>query len=434
MNDIEDDNRDIDNVINLSADIDTFNNSFEEPIQATRKFKLQRKSILKSSSISSPKISTEAITLILKDPMPESKTLPNSPQNTIDMNFRQKNIEMKSASWSHLPVLKTSQLSPSELMEAIVENQEESAKIIQRAYRLHLIRLHFKKIKELNLNNKNSYGVTHPPTMAPSVRVSMSQMQLKTNDPKVQGNSPPLEAINQSLSESPDVFELKKSTEKVVYDFQTSTGALTQDFERVETFNKKPKDCVKMFVKQFVEDELIVQEVANFINSSKKLDKSKIGELLGEPDEIYLKILKRYVTLQHFKNLSFDEALRLFMQKFKLQGEAQKIDRIMNEFATQYCADNPAIFKSPVTAYVLAFSIIMLNTDAHNQNIKKKMTLQEFLRNNRGIDDGKDLNDSFLKTLYFDIKFSEIKMNENADQKGIDIWNSIVPKPIVFLF
>lgn len=43
---------------------------------------------------------------------------------------------------------------------------------------------------------------------------------------------------------------------------------------------------------------------------------------------------------------------------------------------------------------MLTFSVILLNSDAHNTNIRKenKMTLDEFLRNNRGIDKGKDLD------------------------------------------
>ena len=44
--------------------------------------------------------------------------------------------------------------------------------------------------------------------------------------------------------------------------------------------------------------------------------------------------------------------------------------------------------------FLLTFSVILLNSDAHNTNIRKenKMTLDEFLRNNRGIDKGKDLD------------------------------------------
>ena len=45
---------------------------------------------------------------------------------------------------------------------------------------------------------------------------------------------------------------------------------------------------------------------------------------------------------------------------------------------------------------MLSFSVIMLNTDAHNPGVKNKMTRDGFLRNNRGIDDGQDLDGEML--------------------------------------
>ena len=43
-----------------------------------------------------------------------------------------------------------------------------------------------------------------------------------------------------------------------------------------------------------------------------------------------------------------------------------RIDRIMEKFAERYVRDNPGRFANADGAYVLAFAIIMLNTDAHN--------------------------------------------------------------------
>ena len=51
-------------------------------------------------------------------------------------------------------------------------------------------------------------------------------------------------------------------------------------------------------------------------------------------------------------------------------GEAQKIDRMMETFATRYCQLNPDIFTNPDTCYVLSFAIIMLNTSLHNPSVK----------------------------------------------------------------
>lgn len=98
--------------------------------------------------------------------------------------------------------------------------------------------------------------------------------------------------------------------------------------------------------------------------------------------------------------MTFDAALRKFLSYFWLPGEAQKIDRMMEKFAERYCSQNEGIFSKPDTAYVLAYSLIMLNTDAHSSQIKKKMTQQEFVNMNRGINDSGDLPTPFLEQLY----------------------------------
>lgn len=57
------------------------------------------------------------------------------------------------------------------------------------------------------------------------------------------------------------------------------------------------------------------------------------------------------------------------LQGFRLPGEAQKIDRLMEKFAERFVKCNPGSFKSADVAYVLAYSVIMLNTDAHNPQV-----------------------------------------------------------------
>ena len=65
---------------------------------------------------------------------------------------------------------------------------------------------------------------------------------------------------------------------------------------------------------------------------------------------------------------------RRYLDGFRLPGEAQKIDRLMEKFAERYVTCNPETFKSADVAYVLAYSVIMLNTDAHNPGVKVKMS------------------------------------------------------------
>ena len=47
-----------------------------------------------------------------------------------------------------------------------------------------------------------------------------------------------------------------------------------------------------------------------------------------------------FVDMLDFKDLPFVDALRLFLQSFRLPGESQKIDRFMLKFAERYIAGN----------------------------------------------------------------------------------------------
>ena len=58
----------------------------------------------------------------------------------------------------------------------------------------------------------------------------------------------------------------------------------------------------------------------------------------------------------------------------------------------------------------------MLNTDAHSPQIKKgRMTKAEFVKNNRGINDGQDLPETFLIAIYDEIYSNEIRMKDEVE-------------------
>ncbi|KAL0411865.1 UNVERIFIED_CONTAM: Brefeldin A-inhibited guanine nucleotide-exchange protein 2 [Sesamum latifolium] len=158
--------------------------------------------------------------------------------------------------------------------------------------------------------------------------------------------------------------------------------------------------------------------------------------------DLPLKVMHAYVDSFDFEDMEFDDAIRKLLEGFRLPGEAQKIDRIMEKFAERYCKCNPEDFISADTAYVLAYSVIMLNTDAHNPMVKNKMSAEDFIRNNQGIDDGKDLPEEYMRSLFERITKNEIKMKEDnfsIQQKqsvnsnrvlGLDsILNIVIRKP-----
>ncbi|MBA0666679.1 hypothetical protein Goklo_003056, partial [Gossypium klotzschianum] len=182
----------------------------------------------------------------------------------------------------------------------------------------------------------------------------------------------------------------------------------------VQLFNKKPSKGIEFLIKTKKVGNS-PEEVASFLKKNTAgLNETMIGDYLGEREEFALRVMHAYVDSFNFKSIDFGEAIRFFLSGFRLPGEAQKIDRIMEKFAERYCKCNPNSFTSADTAYVLAYSVIMLNTDAHNSMVKDKMTKSDFIRNNRGIDDGKDLPEEYLGALYDQIVKNEIKINADS--------------------
>jgi brefeldin A-inhibited guanine nucleotide-exchange protein len=57
----------------------------------------------------------------------------------------------------------------------------------------------------------------------------------------------------------------------------------------------------------------------------------------------------------------------------------------------------------------------MLNTDAHNPVVKHRMTKNDFIKYNRGINDGNDLPEEFLSSIYDEIVNNEIRMKDKLD-------------------
>lgn len=181
----------------------------------------------------------------------------------------------------------------------------------------------------------------------------------------------------------------------------------------VSLFNRKPSKGIDFLISTGKVGSS-PESVADFLKNTSGLNEIMIGDYLGEREEFPLKVMHAYVDSFSFEGMDFGQAIRFFLRGFRLPGEAQKIDRIMEKFAERYCKCNPNSFTSADTAYVLAYSVIMLNTDAHNSMVKDKMSKADFIRNNRGIDDGKDLPEEYLGSLYDQIVKNEIKMNADS--------------------
>lgn len=61
-----------------------------------------------------------------------------------------------------------------------------------------------------------------------------------------------------------------------------------------------------------------------------------IGDYLGQHEDFPLAVMHAYVDSMKFSGMKFDTAIRALLKGFRLPGEAQKIDRIMEKFAERY--------------------------------------------------------------------------------------------------
>lgn len=231
--------------------------------------------------------------------------------------------------------------------------------------------------------------------------------------------------------------------------------------ECVKKWNEKPeKGLESLQEKGFITDPNDDKEVAKFLlTNSGRIDKKQLGELLAKPAKVNL--LKEFVGLLDFKNLRPDESLRVLLNYFRLPGEAQQIDRIVSTFNERYieCQDpidevdekalsektknkdkdngeedeaveeEEKVVPDSDAMYVLSFSIIMLNTDLHNPNVKKPMTLEDYQRNLRGCFKGKDFPVWYTEKMYQSIKEKEIIMPE--EHKGTVKWFETVWQSLV---
>ncbi|XBW36254.1 hypothetical protein QEN19_001846 [Hanseniaspora menglaensis] len=195
-----------------------------------------------------------------------------------------------------------------------------------------------------------------------------------------------------------------------VQQFEVSKLRKTMLSKLLSVFNKKPKRAIPDLLAQGFIEDTTPTSIAKFLLTTEGLNLSTVGDYLGEGTEENIAIMHEFVDQLDFKSLSFTDALRNFLQKFRLPGEGQKIDRFMLKFAERFVEQNPNVFAKADTAYVLAYAVIMLNTDLHSPQIKKRMTLDEFIDLTGGVNEPKDLTKEYITGLYDEIQNNEIKL------------------------
>ncbi|XP_006771381.2 PREDICTED: IQ motif and SEC7 domain-containing protein 3, partial [Myotis davidii] len=212
-----------------------------------------------------------------------------------------------------------------------------------------------------------------------------------------------------------------------------STDTLRKRLYRIglNLFNINPDKGIQFLISRgFIPDTPI--GVAHFLLQRKGLSRQMIGEFLGNNKKQFNHdVLDCVVDEMDFSGMELDEALRKFQAHIRVQGEAQKVERLIEAFSQRYCMCNPEVvqqFHNPDTIFILAFAIILLNTDMYSPNIKpdRKMMLEDFIRNLRGVDDGADIPRELVVGIYERIQQKELKSNEDHVTYVTKVEKSIV--------
>ncbi|KAK3067527.1 hypothetical protein LTS18_001055, partial [Coniosporium uncinatum] len=186
----------------------------------------------------------------------------------------------------------------------------------------------------------------------------------------------------------------------------------------VTKFNESPKGGIAFLASQGIIDDINnPRSIAAFLKGSQRIDKKVLGDFLAKKDNPQL--LSAYMDLFDFKGQRVDEALRQILNSFRLPGESQLIERIVNEFSARYCSQvEPEAIANEEACFILTYAIIMLNVDQHSPKVKgKRMAVEDFAKNLRGVNNKENFPDEYLQEIFDSIRTREIVLPEEHDDR-----------------
>ena len=215
-------------------------------------------------------------------------------------------------------------------------------------------------------------------------------------------------------------------------------------------FSNKPQEGLKFLQsKGVLPTPLTPASVAKFLRIAPGLPNECTGSFLGELGKdnpsyeadgkaFHRSVLLCYVRSFELKGQTVLNCMRIFLSAFRLPGEAQQIDRILVAFS-EYCHDGSiegtsGLLENPEVTYLLTFSMIMLNTDLHNPNVRadRKMTTAQFVKNNSFY--GEELNQTriipkdYLEAVYESLSQVPLRTERNDLNANItpEMWMDLI--------
>ena len=168
---------------------------------------------------------------------------------------------------------------------------------------------------------------------------------------------------------------------------------------------RKPDKGIDFLIRhQFI--ERTSSAVAKFVLHRKGLAKEMIGLYLCTHSQSFNEqVLYHFIEEMDFKDKTIDIALREFCCHFEMKGEAQIIERVLTVFAERYASCNAAWVAAHLsgtdTVLMVAYSIMMLNTDLHKGVASKsfsRMSKEQYVHNLQRT--GDEVDEDYLRGIY----------------------------------
>lgn len=193
-----------------------------------------------------------------------------------------------------------------------------------------------------------------------------------------------------------------------------------------DLFNKNPKKGISLAIEKKVIPDNTPKSIAHYLQTSQRLDKAALGRYLAKEKAT---ILDPFVEQFNFSNMRIDEALREFLCTFRLPGESAEIEPIFEKFSGQYLKGegNSDVIADKDAAFILCYSVIMLNTDQHSPQVKRRMQFENFQRNLGRSNGDKEFPEEFLQEIFKAIKTREIVLpDEHDNEEGFEFaWRNM---------
>lgn len=145
---------------------------------------------------------------------------------------------------------------------------------------------------------------------------------------------------------------------------------------------------------------------------------------MGVDDKLQKACLYQFIDEFDLKGVEYVLSLKTILQGFRLPGEGQVVDRVMEKFGLKFIEDNPTGTDgcqgamSAECVYLLSYATMMMQTSLHNPNaVKSRMTLEDFSKMIKGINAGENLQPEFVKKIYETVEREPFTLNEDDDAR-----------------